>query len=479
MDNIVTIQRPEIPEGMSAKEQMGMLNEYLNSCKSLYDVLKTQTFQRLYSKYGINETQINLINQMEDSVIDKLTYQNLGEYLKLVEMDISDLQRTRKNNYRGELSLLEYAQEMFRSTKEEMEDVNANKANLDDIMNDIASVKKDFVSYVHSDKFLEKKKEHIDKLKEEMEKSDDEDTKNSLGKKLKFIEKLESYSFLTERLDTLGKKEVERLKTQFFSTNLGGFVMNKFEGACKKFKIAANVHKYFINLEEMFLPEEYYPLNNMFLFTCIGFVNYADHTSTEERAYVDKLFNGLTLLINHQFVSDDEEKRFVSIMEKVDKYFLPYVEEFKEKNITWKEHEMRIRANNMVERRKRDTILKQLKLRGIEESPDKDSEALQKILDEEIKKSLEIKKLKKEAAGRGNTTQIIYEDVSEEKLKEMQAAEDTITEMEELCPKNSDTEEIQYIDMNIEDLGLDNYEIEVVDTEQEEKTIDPIIMVES
>lgn len=426
-------------------EDIALMDDCLDTGRSMLKLLKEQTLSALYSKYGVSEKQIDLICQMEDSIIENLSYQNMEEYLQLLELDTAMVQKNRNRAFRGEVSLLKYTQEMLRDIRSEMTTVLTNKANLEDVTESINEVKQNYIDFVHSDKFADIQKQRIEKLKESVDLTIDEKERKELKEKLEYIENLQYHKFLLQRLEELGEKEVIRLKDHFFSNGLGDFTLKKFTAACKRFKLASNIHMHFINLEEQFLPEEYHPFNNMFLFVLMNYVSYADDRNPKDCAYVDKIFNSLILLIQHKFYGNEEEQRFIDLIKTVDSYFLEYTEVYKEKNITWANHPVRVRHGERVERRKRDEILKRLKLKGIEADPSLDSVTLQNMLDAEnakmMQKMLKIKETEKASEeegeaevtegcdivepeeterpveiGRGDTVPIIYEDIPIEEL---------------------------------------------------------------
>lgn len=405
-------------------EELAILTEYADACKDLYNSLKDQQFSIVKSRYDLSERQIQLMTEMEDSVIDSLTYQNLmSDYQSALEIDMATLQNARKKTHREDMSTLDFTKYMIRDVKKEMDVVLDSKVRMDNVDDDIRKVKSDYIEFVHSDQFYERRKQHLEELKEASEKETDESLRKELQKKLHFIENLDSCRFLVERLESNGEKEIDRLKKQFFSNNLGEFTMKKFSSACKRFKLDPAIHRHFLNLEEMFLPEQYHPFNNIFLFVGISFISFADSQRKDEVAYVNKLVNNLVFLIQHKFPSETEKDRFVQLIQEIDDYFLPFEEEFKEKNITWKNHPRRLQAGERAERRKRDVILQKLKLRGIEADPSLDSIALQNMLSEASAASIdERKKRLQEEEQQAEKTE---EESSDEKEEDAQPEEQT------------------------------------------------------
>ena len=78
-----------------SKEEITDLNEYVDSCKSLYELFRNQTLSNIQSDYAISEDSSKRIYDMEDNVIDTLTYQNLDEVLELLEIDKSAVKTKR------------------------------------------------------------------------------------------------------------------------------------------------------------------------------------------------------------------------------------------------------------------------------------------------------------------------------------------------------------------------------------------------
>ncbi|HAU88110.1 MAG TPA: hypothetical protein DCW90_22325, partial [Lachnospiraceae bacterium] len=164
----------------------------------------------------------------------------------------------------------------------------------------------------------------------------------------------------------------------------GTVLMQKFRAKCKQFDIDPRIYQYLLNIEEICLPEEYYPFNNLFLFVVMRYVSYADRYNKVDRMYVQKILNNMMMLIHHSFPSQVDEDDFVSLIKECVDHFLSDRDKFIDDNTTHQHHPSRQQAENAAEQRKKELLLKAAKLRGIDMNPELDSITMSTILEQAI-----------------------------------------------------------------------------------------------
>ena len=439
-----------------SKEEITDLNEYVDSCKSLYELFRNQTFSNIQSEYAISEDSSKRIYDMEDNVIDTLTYQNLDEVFELLEIDKSAVKTKREKGYMGGETFLEFIKEAFKEIKTRIADVVEQKTQLEDLMADINEAKQSTIDYVNSPEFMEKKQEHYKNQLESLkvERLSEED-KKKVEAELRFIDSMESCAFLYERLDKLGVEEVHRIMDHFFKNALGEYTMRKFRAACKKFHINWDIYRHFLNLEETFLPEEYHPLNNVFLFVCIRFISYADDRNSNENDYVHRLVNNLVFLYTHKFPTKEREENFLETVKKVCRFFLPHKEEFVIRNLTYKNHPERIKRIELIKDREKAELTRTLKLKGIEVDTNASVEELKETLQKFEQEKEENARLEAEAAKEAEAEE------TEEEIPADEAQEET----EEPKVLEVDKEVLP----DVPEFNLEDYSIQQVCEETNEK----------
>lgn len=432
-------------------DDIAELDEYLKSCKEMYGLFKDQTFTNIFAEYAISEESSKRIYDMEQEVIDSLTYQNLDEILETLEIDKSKVKTRRQKGYMGGETFLEFIKGTFTDIKTRVADVVAQKENMESLIKDVNDAKQSTIDYVNSDEFVERKNQYYRKQLESLK---DEglslEEKEKVKTELTFMDNLESCAFVYDRLERVGTKEVQRVMDHFFKDTLGEYMMHKFNGSCKKFHIGRDIYRYFLNLEETFLPEEYHPFNNLFLFVCIRYISYADDRNSNERDYVHRLINNLVFLYNHKFPTKEREEKFIDTIQRVCQFFFPYKETFITKNVTYKEHPERLRREELVKRREKSELMKTLKLKGIEFSPNDSIEDLKAALDKFEEEKKEKERLEVEASQEEPSTPDTDEESSdeEESPQILEIDEEVLPEVPEF---NLEDYSIQQISENVPD----------------------------
>ena len=269
------------------------------------------------------------------------------------------------------------------------------KADIDDIKKDSSNMLKDYVNYLSTPIAQEKRAKRLQALKDSVNKTDDADKKKEMIRMINIMEEAQSLSFLFNRFNSLGKKEVKSIVDSFFDKRRGAIVVNRFKSKIVKFGFDHMLYRYFFNLEENFLDEKYRVFNNLFLFIYMRMVACSDPYSKKDTIYVQSLTSSMANLIYHRFDSTVNEENFKNIIKKVDDNFLEYYDLFNTENATHPDHPIRLEADNKRNAERRKAIIakmEELKITGYDENASADdlqtylNENLDKMINEQIKK---------------------------------------------------------------------------------------------
>ena len=359
---------------------------YLNECKKTYEFNKKNTIDWMVDKFGITETSADFIKIMSDDSIEEVSYENIAYLFNMLEIDESLFKQKRNKSSYLDLKYIDYVKYVFTQVKTKMKELDKDLESLNELTEHMDDIKKEYIDYVHTEEFMDKKQKRLEKMKNEADLlPDDDPKKKDILKKLDIMSKLNSMYFLYERIESYGQKEIDSIMKSFFDTSASNLVMNKFKSTCKKIGVNHQIIQYFFNFEDRYLPAEYAPFNNFFLFVCVRFIAYSDVSNEDEKFYVNKIFGTLTRFIDHNLYGD-EESMLIDLIKKIDGYFNPYIDKFKEKNTTYREHPVRVAHMEQVEELRRQKLLKKLRLAGVEVVDSLDSISLQNILNDHEKK---------------------------------------------------------------------------------------------
>ena len=198
----------------------------------------------------------------------------------------------------------------------------------------------------------------ISDWKAEIEKMDpvkDARVIRDMRQKIEFMESTITLDFITERI-----KHVEREKTtimrQFFSETEGSYSLDRCKSKSPKFGFDKDWYKFFFNLEENFLPEEYHAFNNLFLFNVMRFIGYQDPYNQKDRGMVQAIISSLTGLVYHKFADTEMENVIISLIKDYDSYFEDQREKFMNDNTTRPNHPVRLEQSKKADADRRNDL---------------------------------------------------------------------------------------------------------------------------
>lgn len=176
-----------------------------------------------------------------------------------------------------------------------------------------------------------------------------------LRQKVEFMESTITLDFITERIKHV-EKEKSTIMRQFFSESEGSYSLNRCKSRSPKFGFDADWYKFFFNLEENFLPEEYHAFNNLFLFNVMRFIGYQDPYNAKDRGMVQAIVSSLTGLVYHKFADTEMENVIISLIKDYDSYFEDQREKFMKDNTTRPNHPVRLEQSKKADADRRNEL---------------------------------------------------------------------------------------------------------------------------
>lgn len=213
-----------------------------------------------------------------------------------------------------------------------------------EIDKELQNAMSDYNTYLSSDEMKKREEEHLKELQEKAELEEDPIKKAAYKKKLDIIESSRTFDFIYERMESLQSKEIDNIITTFFDKRRSNYIIDRYSKRIKKLGLNSEIYKNLLDIESLFLGEEYYPFNNLFLFIMLRFIAYADVYSDKDSLYCQSILVNVSKLKYHKFESDSDKQLMIALIRKVDDYFMDYKDIFIEKNITNPLSEYRINA---------------------------------------------------------------------------------------------------------------------------------------
>lgn len=413
-----------------------MMNEQLAILKDLNDT-------NISTGYGLDL-------RVRDA-LDRLSYD------KIPEMDEADVLRFLRDNGEGDSnidalkevqqnsesesewknkSFEEYCKHVLVAIKDSLMQIRKLEKDKNDLSKKMESMEDDYFSYVNTTEYKEKNRQRIQEMKQKAEEETDELKKASILRDLEYMENADTLKFLTERLDSNGQKEVDNIASTYFDHTRSSHVMKKFSVRMPRFGYNKDIYKFFFNLEETFLPEEYHAFNNLFLFHVMRAISYMDADIKRDQLYVSAILVRLYNLIYHKFGDQEQENAFIDFIKNIDDRFREkWYDKFEKDNVTQPKHPDRIAMENKAEEKRRIKTIAELQNHGIE--PDTTLETselvdqLKKVIeDEKAQRDAELEKWEAEHPTKEETTEDTTEEsVDDSEETSSEAAKDTPDEV--------------------------------------------------
>jgi hypothetical protein len=420
---------------MPIKEDFENLNGMIQNMDSQLEVLEDVANSTVTELYELDEKIKPIIRNMADEDIDNMTEDSVIDYLVKgfsggsENTNITNLRRLHQETaeYKDK-PFVDYAKVVFHEIKTTLMDVDKMKYEKYRIVESANKASDNYFSYVNSEEYKKRKMDRIEELRSKLPQETNSYKKRKMEDMINAMETSENLSFLFTRLDAYGDKEARNIKDVFFDTDRSTLVMNKFSNRLPRYGYNKDIYRMFFNIEEKFLPEEYWDLNNIFLFHVMRFISFTDVNDKRDSLYVSSILIKLYNLLYHSYETDAQEKEFIEIIKKVDDFFMPYKEVFAEYNTTSPKHPKRVARDTEFDEKRRVMIIASLQNEGIEPDTNLSTEELRAMLQDVIDKK----------------TKEIEDSIAEDERKE--SAEATDTNSEEASDYDSEFEELEEIE---------------------------------
>ena len=405
--------KEEITQGSSDsavtfnKEDKAYVESVVDMVKEMETTIKnieTSISDCLANTYGVKFDIINKAIALDKDSIDSLTD---DEMKNIISEYVTD-ETIAPSDREGRIDLLKFAKDAaitFFKAKVDCDDIKGNVKNMIDTY--IESLSRAGLNG-SMDKTLA---DLADRYKNET----DPDKKAAIGKEFDTAKDAISLSLLINRFTKYGKKEVENAVDSFFKHDKASYIMNKYKTNVTKFGFNSDIFKFFFNIEENFLPEEYHCYNNFFLYLSMRAIAFADSYRKEDKLFVTSLITHLSDLVYHRFKSLEDEKIFIGFICSIEDTFTDYEEVFKESNTSYKENPVRKEEEKKIYDIKLNRIRKKLQDALIKYSDDASYDELAKQYDDFIKDTVNKETANEEE---NNTSEITPEDLAESSVEE-------------------------------------------------------------
>lgn len=397
-------------------DSYSLIRDMMKEMKEYQKMMEDETRNILHRNYHLSDEVMVPLAFISKSKIDEMSLDEINEFFD-------------KHVYQTYTSMEYDGVEEARLAMHEIKKLQYNLMEVENeykkIQSESNEILNDYAEFLSSEKVIVARKARLERMKELAKSETNETKRREMEKKIRYMEMTQSLDFIFTRLDTFGDKEKKNVINAFFDDKRGSYVINRYKDKIVKFGFDVNLYKYFFNLEENFLSEEYHPFNNLFLFYYMRFVAYSDPYKEEDKLYVQSLTSAIANLIYHRFPKDKKEtdegsidesninaaeQRFIKILEKFASFFEDQREYFFENNTMRPGHPIREEMTAKREMERKAELIKkmsELNITGYDEnmSANELQEYFNSKLDEVIEQQKKERDAEKAAveAGESNT----------------------------------------------------------------------------
>jgi len=395
----------ESPE--SHYDHYKMLLNMIKEMNSQYDMYKTSVYEHIKNTYSLSPAILDVMVAYSMSDIEEMTFDTASELKKKYTVE-SKPSVGKNKSYIDQSSnmVLEVADnsdlksltDMFKDIKELSSSLIQSKKAAEEIKNDAQEALDAYFKALESPELRQKRHERLQQMKERIDSEEDIGKKIEMKNKIKIMEESDNFSFLLKKFTDNNTDKFKRsIYESFFVKERGKYIMDRYFKRIGKFGFDEKLYKYFFNLEEKFLPEEYHPFNNLFLFVYMKYVGYADPYNKADQIYVKALTSAIANLVYHRYASNDKEAEFVEFIKQIDSFFMEYKDKFESDNTTHPKHELRLEMDAKYESDRKEFLInkmKDLKIENIDETLS--ANELQAYMNSEIDRMIELNKVQKD-----------------------------------------------------------------------------------
>lgn len=376
---------------MSSEEYKQVVQLIKETEKDFNDIKKT-VLDLVTNSYNLKEEVINAVMVIpsipEDTTPDSVTMTQIKNVIDQYRTDDKETTWT-DTEYLSAFDAAKNASNVIKSGEKELQAMRQ----------DASDIVSGYIAYMSSPEAAKSRKDKLEAMKAAYELETDEYSKKKMKEKIDDLEATMDFSFIFDRIEKLGKSEIDSIVKTFFNKQRGSYIIEKYVNKIHLFKFDTGIYKMFFNLEENFLPEKYHDFNNLFLFIYMRYVSYRDPYKKGDFVRVHSITSALARLVYHKFKKDENEEVvsepwfITDVIEKMLDYFEDYREEFHENNTTRPGHEERVKAEAKHEIQRKTALHKSLKTLGLEDgidfTKDMTADELQKIYNEKTDELIE------------------------------------------------------------------------------------------
>lgn len=237
-----------------------------------------------------------------------------------------------------------------------------------EIINDTKKALDDYSEYISSPEFKKKENEAMDNLKKKLDETTDESDKKKLQKRIDAINNAETLSFMLDRVNSIGQKEVDRITDLFFDSRQYNSILDRFINKTRKMGFKDGWYKKLVDLEITFLPDEYHSFNNLFMFHIIRTVIHCDIDNPVDSMYARSIISRVLRLIYNKYSNKDERDGVINLIMEFEDKFMDKKELFDNRNTSYNiDNTSSIISDNDFIQSIKDVMLDKFNLTGLDE----------------------------------------------------------------------------------------------------------------
>lgn len=286
--------------------------------------------------------------------------------------------------------------------KTDIDELEKSKKEVEKLQEKVDDVTNEYQNFMCSEEYdnaqrnkIEKLRVQLDEQKKKNNKTFSERQENRIiEKKIKELESILDNSYILTRFEKMGEKEVQNIVSTYFDSKRSTYIIDKFKTKIVTIGFKPEIYRFFFNIEENYLDEEYHVYNNLFLFIAMRFIGYSNLSSSAEKAYCRDLISSLSKLIYEKY-SDVQKEKFLSVIKRILDNFKPYYDKFDKENIVHPKHPRRIQKNKEQLEEFRNIAITTIQSKG-KEIPDDINEYSSEKLHEWYKEMLDAIEKEKE-----------------------------------------------------------------------------------
>lgn len=237
-----------------------------------------------------------------------------------------------------------------------------------EIINDTKKALDDYSEYISSPEFKKKETEAMDNLKKKLDETTDESDKKKLQKRIDAINNAETLSFMLDRVNSIGQKEIDRITDLFFDSRQYNSILDRFINKTRRMGFKDGWYKKLVDLETTFLPDEYHSFNNLFMFHIIRTVIHCDIDNPVDSMYARSIISRVLRLIYNKYSDKDERDAVINLIMEFEDKFMDKKELFDNRNTSYNiDNTSSIISDNDFIQSIKDVMLDKFNLTGLDE----------------------------------------------------------------------------------------------------------------